>query len=467
MTEQGTLIAGRYRLERKVGSGAMGVVWQSVDERLGRTVAVKQLLLQPGLDPTERDEAVERTLREGRIAARLHHPNAISVFDVVDNDGIPCLVMEYLPSRSLDDVMRERGSIAPEDVATIGGQVASALAAAHDVGIVHRDIKPGNVLLGHGGQVKITDFGISRATDDITVTKTGLIAGTPAYLAPEVAVGREPESASDVFSLGSTLYAAVEGVPPFGLSDNTLSLLHVVARGQVNAPQQAGPLTEVLQALLRADPTARPSARETARMLRTVAQGQQPEVPPDPSGSTAVLGGAVPSGTKAMTSTMPQTQTGAEPVTEQEQTGPPGRRSRRGLWLTLLALLVIAGIVLGLWAAGAFGGNDRRPHAPVPSSPTSVTHQQDTTTNEEPTTEEQDTTTERTRETTTTEQQTGPPPTTSEQPPTTSEEPPTTSEDDDTPSAPTQPGQGAPPPQGDQDGPGGHDRGHAGSDGQQ
>lgn len=456
MTEQGTLIAGRYRLERKVGSGAMGVVWQSVDERLGRTVAVKQLLLQPGLDATERDEAVERTLREGRIAARLHHTNAISVFDVVDNDGIPCLVMEYLPSRSLDDVMRERGSIAPEDVATIGGQVASALAAAHEVGIVHRDIKPGNVLLGHGGQVKITDFGISRATDDITVTKTGLIAGTPAYLAPEVAVGREPEPASDVFSLGSTLYAAVEGAPPFGLSDNTLSLLHVVARGQINPPQQAGPLSEVLQALLRADPAARPSARESARMLRAVTQGQDPDVPPDSSGGTAVLGAAGGS-TRAMTSTMPRTQTGVEPAEEQEQAGPPRRKSRRGWLLALLALLVLAGIVLGLWASGAFEGNDRRPHAPVPSSPTSVTHKQHTTTTEEPTTEEETAPTRTTRETTTTQHQAPPSTTSSEQPPPTTTQPTT-----QTGESPTQPsGQGGPPPtDGD-----GANHGDAGSDG--
>ncbi|WP_037348091.1 serine/threonine-protein kinase [Sciscionella sediminilitoris] len=417
MSGQGTLIAGRYRLERKIGSGAMGVVWESLDERLNRTVAVKQLLLQPALEPNERDEAVERTLREGRIAARLHHPNAISVFDVVDNDGVPCLVMEYLPSRSLDDVIRERGSISPGDVATIGAQVAAALAAAHDAGIVHRDIKPGNVLLGRGGQVKITDFGISRATDDITVTKTGLIAGTPAYLAPEVAVGREPLPPSDVFSLGSTLYAAVEGEPPFGLSDNTLSLLHVVARGQINPPRQAGPLTEVLEALLRADPDSRPTARDASGMLRAVSQGQAPDVPPDPNGgTTAVMAGQNPA-TRAMTSALPAQGTQVRPAAEEEQVGPPPRKSRKALWLSLLALLVLAAIVLGLWAGGVFGAGEKKPQLPVPSAPSSTvelptTTPEDTTvedtTPQEPTRtrEHRETiepTTTRQRETTTTE----------------------------------------------------------------
>jgi serine/threonine protein kinase len=237
----------------------MGVVWTAHDERLNRTVAVKRLLLSPGLPPEEQAEAVARCMREGRIAARLHHPNAISVFDVVDEDGAPCLIMEYLPSKSLAMVMSERGPLPAREVARIGAQSAAALAAAHAAGIVHRDIKPGNILLGDDGTVKITDFGISRASDDVTVTKTGMIAGTPAYLAPEAAVGNDPTPASDVFSLGSTLYAAVEGEPPFGLTENTLQLLHAVAAGRINPPQLAGPLTDVLVAMLAADPEQRPS----------------------------------------------------------------------------------------------------------------------------------------------------------------------------------------------------------------
>ncbi|WP_026316275.1 serine/threonine-protein kinase [Actinokineospora enzanensis] len=279
MSDEDRLVAGRYRLERRIGSGAMGVVWQGVDERLGRPVAVKKLLLPPGLPEDEAEEAVARCKREGRIAARLHHPNAIAVFDVVDEDGVPCLIMEYLPSVSLAIALAERGPLGAGEVARIGSQVAAALAAAHAVGVVHRDIKPGNILLGDDGSVKITDFGISRATDDVTVTKTGLIAGTPAYLAPEVAVGRDPSAASDVFSLGSTLYAATEGEPPFGLSENTLGLLHAVASGKINPPARSGPLTDVLVALLAADVTERPSAAKARDMLGAVARGEDPDVP--------------------------------------------------------------------------------------------------------------------------------------------------------------------------------------------
>ncbi|MGQ0837595.1 serine/threonine-protein kinase [Actinokineospora sp.] len=279
MSDEGRLVAGRYRLVERIGSGAMGVVWRAVDERLNRPVAVKKLLLQPGLPPDEADEAVARCMREGRIAARLHHPNAIAVFDVVDEDGVPCLIMEYLPSVSLAIALNEQGALPAVEVARIGAQVAAALAAAHIAGIVHRDIKPGNILLGDDGSVKITDFGISRATDDVTVTKTGLIAGTPAYLAPEVAIGREPAAASDVFSLGSTLYAAVEGEPPFGLSENTLGLLHAVASGKINPPEQSGPLTNVLVALLATEPEHRPSAAKARDLLGAVARGEEPDVP--------------------------------------------------------------------------------------------------------------------------------------------------------------------------------------------
>jgi serine/threonine protein kinase len=279
-SEEPRLVGGRYRLDRRIGSGAMGVVWQAYDERLRRAVAVKQLRLEPGLDPTEADEARQRAMREGRIAARLHHPNAVSVFDVVDEDDAPWLVMEYVPSRSLAQEMSQRKMLPPEEVGRIGAQVAHALVAAHAAGIVHRDIKPANILLGEDGTVKITDFGISRAQGDVSVTKTGLIAGTPAYLAPEVAYGRNPEAPSDVFSLGSTLYAAVEGMPPFGLSENTLGLLHAVAAGRITPPRRAGVLTDTLIHLLNADPAARPTAATAAWWLDTVARGSRPDIAP-------------------------------------------------------------------------------------------------------------------------------------------------------------------------------------------
>ncbi|MFF0146748.1 serine/threonine protein kinase [Amycolatopsis sulphurea] len=300
MSDEGRLVAGRYRVAGKIGAGAMGAVWQAHDEILGRTVAIKQMLLQPGLDQHEAEDARQRTMREGRIAARLHHPNAITVFDVVtDDNGQPCLIMEYLASTSLAQVLQEHGTLPPLEVARIGAQVAAALREAHAVGIVHRDIKPGNILLAENGTVKITDFGISRAKDDVTVTKTGMIAGTPAYLAPEVAIGHDPGPESDVFSLGSTLYAACEGQPPFGLSENTLSLLHAVAAGQIIPPRRSGPMASVLAVLLHPETQYRPTADECEELLAAVARGETPlggpadgTVVAPSSGGAGVLGAA-------------------------------------------------------------------------------------------------------------------------------------------------------------------------------
>lgn len=278
MNREARLVAGRYRLDQQIGTGAMGVVWQAHDERLDRTVALKELLMQPGLPETEAETARARAMREGRIAARLQHPHAICVYDValdrgtgVSDQVVPWLVMEYLPARSLATVLAEQGPLPPTEVARIGWQVAAALSAAHQAGIVHRDIKPGNVLLAQDGTVKITDFGISRASWDATVTRTGVLAGTPAYFAPEVARGDQPRPASDVFSLGSMLYVAVEGQPPFGLDDNTLALLRTVAEGRIRPPQRAGPLAPILMQLLADDPAARPSMPDAATALGAVA----------------------------------------------------------------------------------------------------------------------------------------------------------------------------------------------------
>jgi eukaryotic-like serine/threonine-protein kinase len=272
------LVADRYRLDQPIGAGAMGVVWRAHDVRLDRTVALKELLMQPGLAEAEAETARARAMREGRIAARLQHPHAISVYDVALDGGstdtgdrvVPWLVMEYLPSRSLATVLAEQGTLPPHEAARVGRQVAAALAAAHKAGIVHRDVKPGNILLGRNGTVKITDFGISRASWDATVTRTGVLAGTPAYFPPEVARGELPGPAGDVFSLGSTLYAAVEGEPPFGLDENTLALLRTVAEGRVRPPQQAGPLSAVLMQLLADDPLRRPSMSDAAAALGAV-----------------------------------------------------------------------------------------------------------------------------------------------------------------------------------------------------
>ena len=282
MTERHRLVAGRYRLADRIGVGAMGIVWRATDERLHRTVAVKQLLIQPGLADEQADEARQRAMREARIAARLQHANVVIVYDVAEDDGQPWLVMEYVPSRSLADALRD-GPMTPFAVAGIGAQAAAGLAAAHDVGVVHRDVKPGNVLLGDDGVVKIADFGISRAVDDVVLTATGLLTGTPAYLSPEMARGDPPAPPSDVFALGATLYAAVEGTPPFGVHDNPLALLYKIAGGQMRAPERAGPLTGPLAELLRPDPADRPTMHEARSVLAALATGHADvALPPEP-----------------------------------------------------------------------------------------------------------------------------------------------------------------------------------------
>jgi len=269
VTDTAKLIAGRYRLVDQVGQGAMGVVWRAHDERLDRTVAVKNL----GHDPVTEKITSERAMREARLTARLRHPHAITVHDVVEQDGKPYLIMEYLPSRSLTDLLAEQGELQPGQVISIGCQLASALAAAHAEGIVHRDVTPGNVLITPAGIAKIADFGISRATGEGAVTGGGFIAGTPAYLAPEVAGGAEAGFASDVFSLGATLYRALEGTPPFGTDENSITLLLRIARDEIIPPQHSGPLAEALVRMLHRDPEQRPTMVETHELLTAVAEG--------------------------------------------------------------------------------------------------------------------------------------------------------------------------------------------------
>jgi serine/threonine protein kinase len=261
-------VADRYRLVTQIGVGAMGAVWLATDQRLHRQVALKQVVLEPGLDLRQASEARQRILREGRIAARLHHPHAVAVYDVTMQDGEPWLVMEYVRARTLAALLAEEGLVGDVGAARIGAQLADALDAAHRVGIAHRDVKPGNVLICADGSVKLADFGIARAAGDITVTQTGVLTGTPDYFAPEVARGAPPTSEADVFSLGATLYISVEGQPPFGVSDNALNHLHVVAAGQIRPPTRAGRLTEALYRLMDADPARRPTAAQARQLLR-------------------------------------------------------------------------------------------------------------------------------------------------------------------------------------------------------
>ncbi|WP_345001747.1 serine/threonine-protein kinase, partial [Tsukamurella soli] len=269
------LVSGRYRLESKIGGGGMGAVWLAHDELLDREVAAKQVISTAGMSDDTAAEMRQRAMREGRIAARLSHRNAISMYDVALDQGEPWLVMEYLPSRSLAQVLHMTSTLPEKQVAQIGAQIADALAEAHDSGIIHRDIKPGNILIANrgrqSGMVKLTDFGISRAKDDVQLTQTGVITGTPAYFAPEVARGEEPNEASDLYSLGATLYTAIEGVPPFGSDDNSLVLLHRVARGKINPPTHGGPLMTVILAMLEPDPRRRPTLAQARDRLAEVA----------------------------------------------------------------------------------------------------------------------------------------------------------------------------------------------------
>jgi hypothetical protein len=265
----GQLVAGRYRLEEEIGVGGMGVVWRAVDNKGGRVVAVKRAACPAGAD-SERMQ--RRTRREARIAARLHHPHVVEFIEEVVEGHQRWLVMEYLPGQSLAQILDRFGPLRPYQVTHIGAQIASALEAVHATGIVHRDVKPGNVLVTEDGTAKLTDFGISRPIyGDVTVTDSGLVGGTVAFLASEVADGEEPTSASDVFALGATLFAAVEGIPPFGTADNPLLVLRRAAAGDLLPVRRAGPLAPILSALLHPDPASRPDAARSRQMLQELA----------------------------------------------------------------------------------------------------------------------------------------------------------------------------------------------------
>lgn len=272
------LLAGRYRLDSKLGGGGMGAVWLASDTLLSRKVAVKQATSTADLSPEAAREIRERAMREGRMAAQLNNPHAIAMHDVALDAGEPWLIMEYLPARSLAMALNIAEALPPDEVIQIGAQIADALVAAHAAGIVHRDIKPGNILVadrgGALGMVKISDFGISRAKTDTHEENSAVITGTPAYFAPEVARGGDPTEASDVFSLGATLYTATEGQPPFGIDADSIALLHRVAGGRIIPPRKSGPMTATLLHMLEPDPARRPTMEEVRARFVTLAVGK-------------------------------------------------------------------------------------------------------------------------------------------------------------------------------------------------
>jgi len=276
------LVAGRYALSEVIGRGGMGTVWLATDRILERDVALKEVTFSVDLTAEERTILRERTMREARAAARLDHPRVTTVFDVVEEDGRPWLVMEHVSARSLQEIIEERGPLAPAAVARIGLDVLEALVAAHDAGIVHRDVKPANVLVERDGHACLTDFGIATTTGDSSLTTHGALIGSPSYMAPERVYGDEPRPPVDLWSLGATLYAAVEGRPPFARGEAMATMMSVVSEHP--APMlRAGPLGPVLTGLLNKDPVARTSAEAARQQLTAVLAGTPPMPPPPPA----------------------------------------------------------------------------------------------------------------------------------------------------------------------------------------
>lgn len=357
MSDLGRLIADRYRLVERVGRGGMGTVWRAEDELLGRYVAVKKLHVPPHLQDDEVLRLHERTRREARSAARITHPNVIVVHDVVDDEGLPCIVMEYIPSATLSDVLKRQSTVPPGEAARIGRAMAAALRAAHDVGVLHRDVKPANVLLGNDGRIVLTDFGIAVEPGSPSLTKTGELIGSIQYLAPErLRPGiAEPGPASDLWALGATLYQAVQGRTPFQ-RDTAIETAYAIATEECPPPSNAGHLTAVIEGLLLKEPDRRMDAQEAERLL---------SLPP----------GTGPVPLDSPTRLEARAASPAPPVP-----APGGKRGRRMvLWAvsTVVAAAIATGAVL-LWPEGgetspsahqSEAGTASHPQAPSPSPP--------------------------------------------------------------------------------------------------
>ncbi|MGW8555101.1 protein kinase domain-containing protein [Streptomyces tubercidicus] len=350
MSDLGRLVAERYRLVERVGRGGMGTVWRAEDELLGRPVAVKKLLVPPHLNDDEIETLYERTRREARSAARITHPHVIVVHDVVDDEGLPCIVMEYVPSVTLGDLLKREGALPPGEAARIGRSMAAALRAAHDAGVLHRDIKPANVLLGHDGRIVLTDFGIAVQSGTPSLTRTGELIGSIQYLAPErLRTGiAEPGPACDLWSLGATLYQAVEGNPPFN-RDTVIETAYAIAAEDYPPPRNAGDLAPVIEGLLMKEPGRRMDAHEAERLLGGHAAGRgtvldAPTTRPQPAGAPADPLGAT-------TPTNP---------TARARKGKRGRRT--ALWSAAalaVAAAVTGGVLLVPW--GGTGSTAPRP----------------------------------------------------------------------------------------------------------
>jgi len=325
------VIAGRYSLDREIGRGGTGVVWLGRDEVLGRNVALKRIGLLPGADNTD----LARAEREARLSAQLNHPHVVAVFDVVVDTDAHWLVMEYVDGVTLGDLVRQRGTLSPDAAAPLLWQTADALVAAHGAGIVHRDVKPSNILVNSSGQVKLTDFGIARIATDPSLTQTGMVTGSPAYLAPEVATGDRGGEAGDVWSLGATVFFVLAGRAPYEIGDNVLSALYRIVNEEPPRLDDAGWMTPLLEGTMVRDP----SRRWTMKQVRDFLADPEHRVPTTTAGEGA-------SGTRPLGTVATAPRLTAQPSPAKVSRGP--RRPARMLLLAGLGLvlaLVLAGVL--------------------------------------------------------------------------------------------------------------------------
>ncbi|MFF3203115.1 serine/threonine-protein kinase [Streptomyces sp. NPDC002962] len=281
------LLAGRYRLGDVLGRGGMGTVWRAEDETLGRTVAVKELRFPGNIDEDEKRRLITRTLREAKAIARIRNNSAVTVFDVVEEDDRPWIVMELVEGKSLAEVIREDGVLEPKRAAEVGLAILDVLRSAHREGILHRDVKPSNVLIAEDGRVVLTDFGIAQVEGDPSITSTGMLVGAPSYISPERARGHKPGPAADLWSLGGLLYAAVEGSPPYD-KGSAIATLTAVMTEQLEEPKNAGPLKDVIYGLLTKDPARRLDDAGARAMFNAVLHAPEPRHA-EPADATKVV----------------------------------------------------------------------------------------------------------------------------------------------------------------------------------
>ncbi|MFE7386976.1 protein kinase [Streptomyces sp. NPDC057582] len=349
------LIAGRYRLLGPLGQGGMGTVWRARDEVLGREVAVKEVRAPSGLPTPDVQRLYARLEREAWAAARVSHRNVVTVYDVATEDSRPWIVMELIRGLALSDVLDAEGPMSPQRAAHIGAEVLAALRSAHGSGVLHRDVKPGNVLLANDGRVVLTDFGIAMVEGTSALTMTGELIGSPEFLAPERALGRTPGPESDLWSLGVLLYAATEGHSPFR-QNTPLNTLRAVVDEELPPPRRAGPLAPVVEALLRKDPAARLSAAEAEHRLRIVAAGGTPRTAgadaADPRGATVTAGTTAPATPFPATSFL-------SPASSATSAYAPEERSRRAVAVLAVGLAVLLLAVGGIVWTLAHKGDDK------------------------------------------------------------------------------------------------------------